>query len=373
MSSKSVCLNMIVKDESKIICRCLSSVKKLIDYWVIVDTGSSDGTQDVISEYISDIPGELHERKWVNFEHNRNEALDLARNKSDYILFMDADDMIEYSNSFDKSALDKDCYFMLCRDPVVDSYRLKLINNHSGWKWTGILHEDLTNSQPVNGQVLSGIEMNGLSRDGRRAQDPKRYLKDALILEKIHREHPKDSRTVFYLAQSYLKANETFLALKYNELRASMGGYEDEIFWSLYTVACLREDLNCGSEEIINSYLKAFQFNGSRAEPLYKLSRYLIKIGKYSMGCEMAKKAVSIPFPKTLFFVQRDVYEYESLLFLSYSQHLLKLFDEATSSYQQLLAKKNLPESERKTVEQFLQLSQRKQCIKVVGSCQTIN
>jgi len=94
---KTICLNMIVKDENHVITRCLESVKSLIDYWVIVDTGSQDGTQDTIKNFLKDIPGELYERPWVNFGHNRNEALALAQDKSDYILFIDADDQLVFS------------------------------------------------------------------------------------------------------------------------------------------------------------------------------------------------------------------------------------------------------------------------------------
>src|SRR3972149_8399584 len=83
---QTVCLNMIVKNESKVIERCLKSVKPLIDYWVIVDTGSTDKTRQIISKFMSAIPGELHERPWVDFAHNRNEALHLAKGRGDYIL-----------------------------------------------------------------------------------------------------------------------------------------------------------------------------------------------------------------------------------------------------------------------------------------------
>ena len=58
MSKNSVCLNMIVKNESKVILRCLESVKDIVDYWVIVDTGSTDGTQIIIQDYLKGIPGE---------------------------------------------------------------------------------------------------------------------------------------------------------------------------------------------------------------------------------------------------------------------------------------------------------------------------
>ena len=48
MVKKTVCLNMIVRNESSVIQRCLDSVKGFIDYWVIVDTGSIDGTQKIV-------------------------------------------------------------------------------------------------------------------------------------------------------------------------------------------------------------------------------------------------------------------------------------------------------------------------------------
>lgn len=78
---------MIVKDEKNVIKRCLASVRDLIDYWVIVDTGSMDGTQEIIRDFLREIPGELHERPWVNFEHNRNGALELARHRADYLFY----------------------------------------------------------------------------------------------------------------------------------------------------------------------------------------------------------------------------------------------------------------------------------------------
>ena len=56
---KSVCLNMIVKNEKRVIQECLLSVKPLINYWVIVDTGSSDGTQNIIKRTMQGLPGEF--------------------------------------------------------------------------------------------------------------------------------------------------------------------------------------------------------------------------------------------------------------------------------------------------------------------------
>ena len=115
MNKKTICLNMIVRNESQVIRRCLVSIKQLIDYWVIVDTGSNDGTQAIILDFLSDIPGELHERSWVSFAFNRNEALALAKNKGDYLLFIDADDWLEMPSSFVWPELNKDRYFVAWR------------------------------------------------------------------------------------------------------------------------------------------------------------------------------------------------------------------------------------------------------------------
>ena len=85
---------MIVKDEAGVIERCLASVKPFVTHWAIVDTGSTDGTQDIIRRCMADVPGALHERPWRDFGHNRSEALDLARAQGGgYVLVMDADNI----------------------------------------------------------------------------------------------------------------------------------------------------------------------------------------------------------------------------------------------------------------------------------------
>ena len=89
---------------------------------MIFDTGSTDGTQEIVKKFMKDIPGELHESPWVNFAHNRNEALEVAKDKADYSLFVDADEVLEYSEDFALPLLDMDYYLMTVRQ--LESCRL---------------------------------------------------------------------------------------------------------------------------------------------------------------------------------------------------------------------------------------------------------
>ena len=92
----SVCLVMIVKNESEVIKRCIDSIKDYISYWVICDTGSTDGTQEIIKTTMEEygIPGELHEHEWVDYGTNRTKSLELSKDKGDYRLIIDADDFL---------------------------------------------------------------------------------------------------------------------------------------------------------------------------------------------------------------------------------------------------------------------------------------
>src|SRR3972149_12094275 len=108
----TICLTMIVKNESKIITRCLDSVINYIDYWVICDTGSSDNTIEIIIDYFKDrIKGELYAIPWQDFGYNRSQAVKLSRGKADYLLLMDADMILHVINSdFKNTHIDRDVY-----------------------------------------------------------------------------------------------------------------------------------------------------------------------------------------------------------------------------------------------------------------------
>ena len=105
----TLCLSMIVKNEEKLIRKCLESVKPYIDYWVIgIDIDSTDDTEKIIYEVLGDIPGELHHDEWRGFGFNRTLCLRRAASRADYVFRCDADFVLEVVDEDFKKCLDGD-------------------------------------------------------------------------------------------------------------------------------------------------------------------------------------------------------------------------------------------------------------------------
>jgi glycosyltransferase involved in cell wall biosynthesis len=302
---------MIVKDESSVICRCLESVKHLLDYWVIVDTGSTDGTQEIIREFLSDVPGELHERPWVNFGHNRNAALDLARGKADYLFFIDADDRLSFSESFTMPLLDKDCYYVnqttQCDESQLNNLVVLMIRDQPDYRWVGALHEVLSCKMPKSCETFVGV-INEYHHDGARSNDPDIYLKEVQILEAAIREDTTNSRNIFYLARSYWYSGMLQQALNTYETRATMEGKEDEVYYSLYAIALLQSLLNESFASIVKSYCRAYSYRPTRAEPLFDLGEiFRIREQPFMLSLITGLRE-TIPFPSDDLFVEPGKY-----------------------------------------------------------------
>jgi len=160
----SLCLVMIVKDEEDTIKKCLQKVAPYISYWVICDTGSKDNTIQEIHSTMQElgIPGELHERPWVNFEVNRTESLQLAKGKCDYRWIIDADDTFEVQNPgvnpFSDLPPNVDCFQILYRLNSLQYHRAQIVRSDQDWTYKGVLHEylDLEGKEPLYQAQIPG-------------------------------------------------------------------------------------------------------------------------------------------------------------------------------------------------------------------------
>jgi glycosyltransferase involved in cell wall biosynthesis len=342
-AGQTICLSMIVRNEAHVIRRCLESVMPFIDAWVIVDTGSNDGTQEIIRTQLSSIPGELFERPWVNFAHNRNEALDLAAGHGDYILVIDADETLECDAGFSMPPLTADSCNIEVRYGGCSYLRKQLVRASLPWRYAGVLHEYIHCAEARGEAMLAGIRTVP-RHDGARARDPQTYRRDALLLENALLDDPNDTRYVFYLAQSYRDAGEHELAIRHYKHRAEMGGWSEEVWFSLYQIAVLRERLGHAWPEVMQDYLTAYQCRPDRAGPLYRVGLHYQSRREYHLAHVYLSAASRIPMPASnRLFVERPVYEYLLPVELAVASHYVGDHEAAIETNNALLRSGVLP------------------------------
>jgi glycosyltransferase involved in cell wall biosynthesis len=344
---QTICLSMIVKNEASVIERCLRSVRPIITYWIIVDTGSTDGTQDVIRAYFSDVPGSLYERPWESFSANRSEALRLARLRGDYTFVIDADDEL-VSGDFRLPRLTCDSYSLDIDLDGISYRRPQLINNALPWRYEGVLHEYLEcEGARTSGHLPMAIKVNS---DGARRKDPETYRHDAALLEKaLSRETDpfRTARYTFYLAQSYRDCGEMEKAAATYLKRTRLGFWDQEIFVSFYFAAQMREQLGDSEEVILALYEKAMQACPSRAEAAYRASRFCRLHSKFQRGYEIAKAALDLPPPGDGLFVERWVYDYGLLDEFAVNAYWSGHYRECLDGVLRALASRKVPDHEQ--------------------------
>ena len=138
-----LCLNMIVKNESRIIRRLIDSVTDIIDSYCICDTGSTDDTISIIREYMAEKGkmGEVYEEPFKNFGYNRTHALDRAAKWAEYALLLDADMRLSISPDFSVDKLTDDVYTILQRNGSLDYFNTRIVRTGIGIKCVSPTHE----------------------------------------------------------------------------------------------------------------------------------------------------------------------------------------------------------------------------------------
>ena len=351
----TVCLSMIVKNETKILHECLDSVHPHIDYWVIVDTGSTDGTQEYIKKYFAEkgIPGELHERPWVGFGHNRTEALDLCTGKGDYAWMIDADDRVVGSFKYPHGKnLTADAYAIKCgRDQCV-WWRNQIFKTGIGWKYIGILHEYAhCEKQPLSQEKIDGdyyLEARTLGQERNGNVTPvQKYSKDADLLVEALKTDPTNSRYQFYLGQSYFDSQQWDKAIEAYYKRVEMGGWEEECYYSLFRIALCEISKESQWTIVQQKFLDAYDYRPCRAEPLHAIARFLRMNGRPRAAYIFAKEASQIPYPQQdILFIDTNIYKWMALDELAATAYYVHDYGNGFAACEKLLKENRLPASE---------------------------
>jgi glycosyltransferase involved in cell wall biosynthesis len=336
----TICLVMIVKNEEELIVRSLTSALPFVDTFCIVDTGSSDSTILKIQETAQSlgVKGEIHERPWVNFGHNRSEVLKLAHDmnpRPTWCLTLDADDILHMPPREELSILQstfaQGLYMNIVRGSL-SFKRVTLFNTMNNWYYVGAVHEYPKCPGYDESKLFSLPDSAWLDArcEGARSKDPLKYQKDGELLEAECEKDPYNTRAIFYAAQSYRDARlyEKSRAF-YQKCTESMGWIQERYIAYLnlirltesidekYCLAWKAADLCPSRVEATHEVLKA-----TREKSLWSLQAYALGV--------IANTNIGKNDKKDMLFVEKDVYTYK--FYDEFSIHCYYLgYDEESS------------------------------------------
>jgi len=342
MSMNKLALNFICKNESHVVERMLNSAKGITDLIVVNDTGSTDGTQELIKKFgeENNIPTYVFERPFDNFENSRNHAMEKLREvvtelnwNTDKVhgYWFDCDEQLMIDDSFNKAQFTKDLYMINTFIGTVKYTRNTFFRVSKPFKWYGPVHEFIIcEDKSITSGLAEGIgvdvKMEGASWKG---DVPAKYKSHAFELEKYIDKNRKDPRWIFYTAQSWHDSATTNDRLEdterlrrsmkyYNERISRSDGYVEEIFYSKFRVGSIMKSLEFPWSETHQQLLKAYSADPIRGEAIKLIIDYYLQMGEWNNAYLYSKFAKlnyhkKNPYPKRLLFVDQTLYEWKFL------------------------------------------------------------
>ena len=311
-----IILVSIIKNEEKIIERCLSSILGLIDGICITDTGSTDNTVSIVNDFFKElkIPGKLYHDNWENFGHNRTNSFLNAQQyckelnwdlDKTYGLLLDAD-MKLIINNFNKNELNMNGYNIIQSSSKLEYYNTRFVKMSYNWKCIGVTHEYW------NGDNLGLLSKDKIYIDdiGDGGSKSNKISRDIKLLEQGIKDEPNNGRYYFYLAQSYKDNGEYKKAIQHYKIRIKIGGWYEEVWYSHYMISLCHLVLK-NIEKFEQWSLKAYNYNKNRSEPIYELVKYFREQSQHYKAYHYYLIGKSIPYPKDdILFIKKNVYDY---------------------------------------------------------------
>ena len=302
----------MIKNEEKILKRCLEAVENIVDCFCICDTGSTDKSLEIAEEFLKTHKGCLTTEPWKNFGHNRTVSFQNAQkyikkklkwNTSKvYGLLLDAD-MVFVSNNLKEQKLTETGYKIIQLNGGLEYYNCRFVRMDFPWKCVGVTHEywdGPTESLPKSVCYINDVNDGGCKHD--------KFERDEKLLRQGLIDEPENVRYLFYLAQT-LKCTRNFTeSIKYYKKRIKSGGWHEEVWYSHYMIGeCY---LNLNNMIKFEKWMQlAHQFHPARTESLAKLTEHFRIHGLHYKAYHYAKIGDSIPFPQNdILFVETNIY-----------------------------------------------------------------
>lgn len=329
LSSPTLCLNMIVKNESKIITRLLDSVVGIIDAYCICDTGSTDNTIELIENYFIEkgIPGKVIQEPFRDFGYNRSFSLKACDTiiipntglPPDYALLLDAD-MIFWKNpqissvDFKKmlSTMGGTSYYINQGRETYYYKNTRIVKCCVGFSYWGVTHEYVKCPPKTVTLMLEKnvVFINDIGDGGAKTD---KYIRDIRLLKKGLEDEPNNDRYTFYLANSYKDAGQHKEAIETYKERIKIGGWHEEVWYSYYNIGKCWQHLG-DMERAICAWMDAYQFFPNRIENLYEIMQHYRCVGKNRLAYQfymMADRSRREYPERNYLFMQKDIYDYK--------------------------------------------------------------
>ena len=340
----NICLSMIVKNEAHVIERVLTSVLPLIDSWIVVDTGSTDTTREIVQAFFDKhgLPGKLLHFAWTgNFSEARNVALGgVESSGADYGFWIDADEKLHLAADFDKQrafAGRYDSYSINTHHSTIEYTRQNIWKTGLDFAWHGPVHELLMSKKEKTCGLLENAYVQ-VHTDGASWSDvQQKYASHAQTLAAFC-AHTPDPRWVFYAAQSYRDAGLFLESLRWYTRRASMTeGFVEERYMAKCAIARLSDILRHESTIVQQSYLDAHAFDPIRGEAIKGLTQRYMNAGDWATAYIYSKYGLRYnranPAPKRILFLDAQYYAFEALEMHALAAHYAGHKDEAAATY----------------------------------------
>ena len=329
MTYNKIILLLMIKNESKIIERCLMRALDHVDAISILDTGSDDNTVEVCNNFLSTCgkPFKISVEPFRNFGFNRTISFEKVQElckelnwdpDTTYGMAVDADMIIKPSPEFKDYKMTLPGYTVIQQNGSLKYYNSRFLQCSYMWKCLGATHEywsgDPVGKIPYEIFYIEDVNDGGCKSD--------KYERDVRLLTDDLKTDPDNGRTHFYLAQSYKDSGKFKDAIKHYKIRIKIGGWYEEVWYAHYQIGRCYEFLK--NYEKYEAWMnKAFQFHPRRSEPLYHLCVFFKNKREHYKSYHYYLKGHNISFPKDdVLFIEHIIYdglfEYENTILACY-------------------------------------------------------
>jgi glycosyltransferase involved in cell wall biosynthesis len=308
---RRIVLILMVKNESRILLRCLEAVKGVVDAYCITDTGSTDTTCEIANAFLETHAGRLHECEWENFGVTRTASFRAAKEYVEsqgwdltetYGLLLDGD-MVFVPGTLKDYPLTSVGYTIVQCAGTLEYPNCRLVRMDRDWVCKGATHEYWDGPATAIPKEVCRIDDRN---DGGCKSD--KFERDIRLLTEGLEKEPDNIRYMFYLAQSYHSTGKWKDCIAMYKKRIAAGGWFEEVWYSHYMIA--QTYLQLGDAIRFEAWmLRAYQLRPERAEPLYKLAKHFRESSQHYKAYHYAKLGATKPIPSDTLFIEKDVYD----------------------------------------------------------------